>query len=116
MSRFNQLPEFSKEFLRLSKRYGSLSEDMEKFERFISENPTGLGKNFTIIHSSPEVKIVKARMMCKSLKERSIRMIYACHEEVLTFVHIEIYFKGDKVNEDSARIKEYLSSLKKPNK
>lgn len=116
MSRFDQLPEFSKEFLRLSKKYRSLSGDMEIFERFIAENPTGLGKNFTIIHSSPEVKIVKARMMCASLRERSIRMIYACHEDVLTFVHIEIYHKGDKANEDRARIKDYLDSLKNPSK
>jgi hypothetical protein len=116
MSRFNQLPEFSKEFLRLAKKYRSLSKDLEIFERFVAENPTGLGKNFAIIHSSPNVKIVKARMACASLRERSIRMIYACHEEALTFVHIEIYQKGDKANEDTTRIKDYLDSLKKPSK
>ncbi len=116
MSHFNQLPEFSKEFLKLAKRYRSLGADLEIFQRFISENPTGQGKNFTIIHSSPEVKIVKARMMCAFLKERSIRIIYACHQDVLTFVHIEIYFKGNKANEDIERIKEYLASLKKSRK
>ncbi len=116
MSHFKQLPEFSKEFLRLLKKYRSLEEDIKIFERFVAANPTGLGKNFTIIHSSEEVKIVKARMMCTSLKERSMRIVYAHHEGTLTFVHIEIYFKGDKENEDRLRVKAYVDSLKKPSK
>mgnify|MGYP001561288858 FL=1 len=111
MSHFKQLPEFEKEFLRLSKRYRSLSEDIKKFERFILENPTGLGKNFTIIHSREDIKIIKARMMCRSLKDRSIRIIYAHHEDTLTFMYIEMYFKGDKENEDRIRIGKYLKSF-----
>lgn len=111
MSHFNQLPEFEKEFLRLSKRYRSLGEDIKKFERFILENPTGLGKNFTIIHSRENIKIIKARMMCRSLKDRSIRIIYAYHQDALTFMYIEIYFKGNKENEDRVRIEKYLKSF-----
>ncbi len=108
MSHFKQLPEFEKDFSKLSKKYHSLSEDLRKFERLIKINPTGVGKNFTIIHSSLEVKIIKARLACKSLRDRSIRIIYAYHENILTFVHIEIYFKGDKENEDTERVKEYI--------
>lgn len=111
MSHFNHSPEFEKEFLRLSKKYRSLSEDIKKFERFISENPTGFGNNFVIIHSGDGVKIVKARMMCRSLKGRSIRIIYAHHKDALTFVYIEMYFKGDKGNEDRMRIEKYLKSI-----
>lgn len=111
MNRFNRLPEFEKEFLRLLKKYRSLQEDIDKFERFVFENPTGVGKNFNIIHDSENVKVVKARMMCKSLRDRSIRIIYAYHDNVFEFVHIEIYFKGDKENEDRERIKQYLKKI-----
>ena len=111
MSHFSQLPEFEKEFSKLSKRYRSLSEDIKIFESFIAENPTGLGKNFTIIHSADNIKIVKVRMMCKSLKNRSIRVIYCSHNDRVTFVHIEIYFKGDKENEDRTRIEKYLKNF-----
>ncbi|MEO8637851.1 MAG: hypothetical protein ABI430_03045 [Candidatus Taylorbacteria bacterium] len=111
MSHFNQLPEFEKEFGKLWKKYRSLIEDIKKFERLILANSTGLGVNFITIHYSPKVKIVKARLACKSLRDRSIRVIYAYHNETITFVYIEIYFKGDKENEDQERIKRYLKTV-----
>jgi hypothetical protein len=114
MSHFSKLPEFEKEFSKLSKKYPSLPDDLKKLERLIALNPVGMGTNFVTIHHSEEAKIVKARLACKSLKERSVRIIYAYHEYITTFVHIEIYFKGDKENEDSLRIKHYLSSLSMP--
>ncbi len=110
MSHFNRLPEFEKELSRLSKKYRSLFEDIEKFERLISLNPTGYGTNFVIIHHEPKLKIVKARLACKSLRDRSMRIIYAYHQDVFEFMYIELYFKGDKENEDRERIKEYISS------
>ena len=112
MNPFRQLPAFEKEFLRLSKKYRSLGEDLAKFERFVFENPTGVGKNFTIIHTDQDVTVVKARMMCRSLRDRSIRMIYAYHGNVITFVYLEVYFKGDKENEDRERIAEYIKTYK----
>jgi len=111
MNHFNQLSEFEKEFSNLSKKYRSLPEDFKKFERLIDMTPTGSGKNFTIIHSNQNIKIVKSRVTCKSLRDRSIRVIYAYHENSVTFVYIEIYFKGDKANEDRERIKNYLKNF-----
>lgn len=108
MNRFNQLPEFEKEFTKLSQKFQSLVEDLKKFEKLISLSPTGKGKNFSIIHSSEKCKVVKARLACKSLRNRSMRIIYAYHDDTVTFVYIEIYFKGDKENEDRDRIKKYL--------
>ena len=113
MNHFNQLREFEKEFSKLSNKYKSLPEDLKKFERFIFENPTGLGKNFVIMHDSEKAKIVKARMVCKYLKNRSMRIIYAYHQQLITFVYLEVYFKGDKENEDRERIEEYLKSIRK---
>ena len=111
MSHFSQLPDFEKELEKLSKKYSSLYDDLEKFEKLLEINATGFGKNFTIIHHTPEVKIIKARLACKSLRDRSIRIIYAFHNSSVTFVYIEMYFKGDKDNEDRERIKEYLKRL-----
>ena len=112
MSHFNQLPEFEKELAKLSKKYPSLYEDLKKFERLIEINPTGLGANFVTIYNSKELKIVKARLACKSLRTRAMRIIYAYHNNMTTFVYIEMYFKGNKENEDRERIKTYFKKIK----
>mgnify|MGYP007017483237 CR=1 FL=1 len=58
MSHFKQLPEFEREFLKLSKKYPSLPEDLKKFERLLGLNPVGFGSNFITIHYSEEIKII----------------------------------------------------------
>ena len=112
MKRFNSLPKFDKELKRLGGKYPSLSDDLKKFERLIAEYPTGIGVNFTRIYYSPHLQIVKARLSCKSLRDRSMRVIYAYHKETITFMYIEIYFKGDKENEDYERVREYIDKCK----
>lgn len=111
MSHFDQLPEFTREFKKLLKKYRSLEKDLRAFEDVIKVLPTGSGKNFTIIHVEAGVKIVKARLACKSLRDRSMRIIYSHHGETATFMYIEIYFKDNKDNEDRGRIHSYLKSL-----
>jgi hypothetical protein len=111
MSHFSRLPEFEKELTRLSGKYPSLSEDLEKLERLISISPVGVGTNFVTIHHAPHVRIVKTRLACRSLRKRSMRVIYAYHQSAVTFVYIELYYKGDKENEDKNRIANYLKSL-----
>src|SRR3989339_1748738 len=108
MSHFKQLPEFKKELKKLSKKYQTLHQDIKTLEKVLDVQPTGIGKNFTILHHSEEVVLVKTRLACKSLRDRSMRLIYAYHDYTPTFVYIEIYFKGDKENEERERIKEYL--------
>ena len=112
MSHFEQLPEFQKELSKLSKKYLSLEEDLLKLERLITLNPVGVGMNFVTVHHSPKVKIVKTRLACKSLRDRSMRLMYAYHGSTVTFVYIEIYFKGEKENEDRSRIEQYLRGFK----
>ena len=111
MSHFKQLPEFEKELKRLSKKYPTLHQDIKDLEGVLRALPTGSGKNFTIIHHSEKVKLVKTRLACKSLKNRAMRVIYAYHNNEVTFVYIELYFKGNKANEDRERISEYLKSI-----
>ena len=56
MSNFDALPEFEKEFSKLSKKYPSLPDDLKKLERLIALNPVGMGTNFVTIHHSDEAK------------------------------------------------------------
>lgn len=108
MNHFDRLPEFEKELKRLGTKYPSLYDDLEKFQEVVASYPTGIGKNFSIIHFADKLKIMKARLACKSLRDRSIRVIYAYHNDTVTFVYIELYFKGDKKNEDRERVREYI--------
>jgi hypothetical protein len=112
MKSFNSLPEFEKNFKRLFKKYRTLEDDLEKFKAILLTHPTGIGTNFTIIHSESVCKIVKARMACRALRDRSLRVIYAYREESGGFYFIELYFKGEQVNEDKSRINEFLRQCK----
>ncbi len=111
MSHFDQLPEFEKEFKKLSKKYSSLGRDIEDIKAVLSQSPTGIGKNFTIIKIVNDVKIVKVRIHCESLRARTIRLIYAYHADRVTFMYIQLYAKGDKENEDKARIDDYINKI-----
>lgn len=111
MSNFSQLPEFEKELKRLSKKYPTLASDIEDIKPILISNPTGIGKNFTIVSVVQDVKIVKVRIHCESLRARSIRLIYAYHTDRIEFMYLELYFKGDKENEDRERIAQYLKSV-----
>jgi len=111
MNKFSCLPEFDKELKRLSKKYPSLINDIEDIKPVLLASPTGIGKNFTIINITKGVKIVKVRVQCESLRSRAIRLIYACHEEKIEFIFIELYFKGEKANEDKNRVSQYLKSV-----
>ena len=107
---FDELPEFQKEFKRLVKKYKSLSQDLEEFKRVVVVAPLGNSKHFNIITKNEQCAIVKARLFCRYLKGSSLRIIYAFYGNNLKIDFIEIYFKGNKENEDRKRIKEYLKS------
>ncbi len=108
MKNFNLLPEFEKNFKQLFKKYRTLEDDFEKFKEILVKYPTGVGKNFTIIHSEQACKIIKARMACRALRDRSLRVIYAHMEEGEQFYFIELYFKGEQVNETRGLISNFL--------
>ena len=111
MKNFKRTAEFDKEYKKLKERFRSLDSDVVDFEGFISKYPTGAGSKFVVIHDAGDCKIVKARLMCRALRKSSLRIIYAWKNQSFTFVYIEIYFKGDKPNEDRERIKEFLKTL-----
>lgn len=93
-----------------------LDNDLFEFKKILSEFPLGIGKHFNIITRSGSIYIVKARFFCRNLKKKDLRMIYAYIEdyqvvEMIGIEFIEIYFKGNKQNEDKGRIKKYLKNV-----
>jgi len=111
MCKFSTLPEFDKELKKLSKKYPTIISDIEDLKPILITCPTGTSKNFTIMKIVGDVQIVKVRVHCESLRSRVVRLIYAYHKDRIEFVFIEVYFKGDKENEDRERIKEYLTGI-----
>jgi len=107
---FNELPEFTKKCKQLAKKYKSLPNDLQEFKSVVNVVPLGNSKHFNIITQTENVKIIKARLFCRYLKGSSLRVIYSYIEEQEKIEFIEMYFKGDKENEDKGRIKQYLKS------
>lgn len=110
MNHFNRISEFEREHKKLLKRYRSLEEDIAFLEDVLVKFPTGKGSKFVILHNESDCVIIKTRLMCRTLRDSSLRVIYAWHKSTATFTYLEIYFKGDKENENRERIKEYLKS------
>jgi len=111
MMNFNELPEFIKECKRFAKKYKSLPNDLREFKNVVSVVPLGNSKHFNIVTQTESVKIVKARLFCRYLKGSSLRVIYVHIEEQKKIEFIEMYFKGEKENEDRERIKNYLKNF-----
>ncbi|MBO8132191.1 MAG: hypothetical protein H0Z29_11920 [Candidatus Marinimicrobia bacterium] len=111
------LPEFKKDAKKLRKRFQTIKSDLEIFvekqlflyHKLKIDNKgifqiSGLHINYP--------KIYKAKKFaCRSLKGRGaksgIRIIYAYYEDKDKIEFIEIYYKGDKENEDKERILRY---------
>lgn len=108
---FDELSEFSKEFKRLSKKYKSLPDDLEEFKRIVDVEPLGNSKHFNVIEQNEQCAVVKARLFCRYLKGSSLRIIYAFRCQICKIDFIDIYFKGDKENEDRKRITKYLKDF-----
>ena len=108
------LPEFGRDFKKLSKRFRTLEEDFKTFvdTQLNLFHKQGIDNKGVLPISGlgiPNPKIYKAKKFaCRSLKGRGvdsgIRVIYAYWEEKDKLEFIEIYFKGDKENEDKDRI------------
>ena len=109
---------FHKDLKRLLKRYGTLKEDLETVKRDAIElyhlKRINNQSIFPIQGFCTEaIQICKIKKFaCKALKGRGvksgIRVIYAFYCQSYKVEFIEIYFKGDKENENRERIKAYL--------
>lgn len=113
--KISHVPEFEKDQKKLVKRFSSLEDDLRMFVK-VALNAFHKQKidSNAIFHISDlginSPKIYKAKKFaCKALKgkgaQSGMRIIYADHEEKDWIEFIEIYYKGDKENEDRERIK-----------
>jgi mRNA-degrading endonuclease RelE of RelBE toxin-antitoxin system len=109
--KFEETRNFQKDFKRLEKKYRSLSDDLSVFRNIISIIPLGNSKHFNILNQTGDSYIVKARLFCRYLKGSSLRIIYSYIKSDNSICFIELYFKGDRENENKNRIEEYLKSL-----
>lgn len=119
----SHLPEFEKDIKRLLKRFKTLEDDLKVFiekelnlYHKLKIDNKGVFQITGLQIKSP--KIYKAKKFaCRSLKgkgvQSGIRVIYAYSEQEDKVELIEIYYKGDKENEDRERIFMYLGDCKK---
>jgi len=109
-----KLPEFEKEFKKLLKKFQSLDEDLDVFidKQLVLTHKLGVDNGGVVRIADlgiEEPKVYKVKKFaCKSLKgkgaQSGIRIIYSYSSTRDVVEFIEIYYKGEKENEDRARI------------
>ena len=126
MATFNEihhLPEFDKDVKKLLKKFRTLEDDLDVFVKAELVLYHKLKKDNKGIFPIPGLgverpKIYKAKKFaCRSLKGKGvhsgIRVIYGYFEKEDRIDFIEIYYKGDKENEDKDRIMRHYRELSK---
>ncbi len=119
---YDKTEEFARDFKRLLKKFPSLNEDLKVNKQYRIElfhlEKIDSKSIFEIqgVGNSLDLQFFKVKkFQCRGLKGRGaksgIRVVYAYFPNEKKIVFIEIYFKGDKENEDRKRIKEYLESF-----
>ncbi len=115
----SRLPEFDKDMRKLLRRFKTLEDDLRVFIK----NELNLCHKIRIdnkgVFQVPGLKIESPKIYkakkfaCRSLKgkgvQSGIRVIYAYFENQDRIELIEIYYKGDKENEDRERISKYYT-------
>jgi mRNA-degrading endonuclease YafQ of YafQ-DinJ toxin-antitoxin module len=109
-----QLPEFDKDLKKLKKRFMTIEGDLDTLIKteLALYHKLGIDNNgiFEIADLNiPNPKIYKVKKFaCRSLKDKGVktglRLIYAHYEDKNIVELEEIYYKGDKENEDRERI------------
>ena len=108
------LAKYAKDLKNLKKRFRTLDEDIETFIKVqlkikhkLKKETSGIERISNLGIESPEIYKV-TRFACKSLTgggaKSGIRIIYAYFEDEDNVEFVEIYFKGDKENEDRERM------------
>jgi len=112
---FEYLTEFQKDLRQLSKRFRSLEDDLETLKKYLSAYPSAMPPtSFLMNNLDAQQEIIKVKKFaCKALKGKGarsgIRVIYAFHKSEQKIVFVELYYKGDKDNEDRERIQKYYA-------
>ena len=117
--KFEAVPEFRKELKKLSKKYRSLNDDFENFQKVLtktlSNHTSGtfeisdLGAN--VKTSIYKVKNFRSRDFRGKGCRSGFRIIYAHMQDSGKIIFIEIYHKSNKSNQDVRRIKKYFEEV-----
>jgi len=98
---------FEKELKKLSKKYKSIEEDLQTLLPVIINSPEGnKSKHWNCLKKEGDKYIFKIRLLCRSVGSSSFRIIYFYDGKNIELEFIEIYFKGNKENEDKKRVEE----------
>lgn len=111
MIHFNETHRFQKDWKRLQKHYPSLPRDLQRLRLALCTSAIPSDKHTAIITLHRACRIIKIRIPCRSLRRKTLRVIYAYFEKHQRIEFIELYHKGDQANEDYERIKDYLKAL-----
>jgi proline dehydrogenase len=117
----SRLPEFERDMKKLLKRYKTLGGDLDICIRnqLVLHHKLGKETGGTVPIADSSIdnpKIYKVRKFaCRSLRgtgsRSGIRLVYGYYEQEDKIVLIEIYYKGDKENEDEDRILRNFSKM-----
>ena len=108
--KIEELDEYKKDLKKLSKKFRTLSDDMEVVKKVLFVNPNARPPfSFRIDNLGVETCVIKVKKIAsKSFKGKGVnsgfRLIYAHFEKDNRIVLIEIYHKSKKDIEDKKRI------------
>lgn len=111
---FEEIEPYKKDLKNLSKKYHTLSDDMELVKKVLEYSPDARPPfSFRIDNLGIESCVIKVKKIaCRSLKGRGVnsglRLVYAYFEPAQRITLIELYHKNDKENEDRDRILSYF--------
>jgi hypothetical protein len=115
------LPEFQKDKKKLLKRFRTLDDDLNTFINVQLKLFHKLKIDNKAIEQISDLGIIEPKVFkvkkfaCKALKGKGvlsgIRIIYAYFEEANKVEFVEMYYKGDKGNEDRERIINYYKDI-----
>jgi mRNA-degrading endonuclease RelE of RelBE toxin-antitoxin system len=103
---------FNKDLKHLSKKYKTLEKDFEILIQAICVEPKGDGaKHWNLITSVGDRYFFKIRMMCRSVRGADFRVIYMFDGKNIELLFIEMYYKGEKENNDQTRIDDIIKGI-----
>lgn len=120
---FETTPEFNKDLKKLAKKYRTLHQDLELLKKatiniyhnlHIDNQSIFPIQTFcnTEIHSYKIKKFASKSFKGKGVKT-GLRLIYIFIERTRKAILVEIYYKGEKNNEDCKRLKHYYQEANK---
>lgn len=111
---FEELSEFEKDLKKLLKRFRTLEDDLKVVKQVLAVAPEARPPfSYTIDGLGLINCVIKVKKIaCKALKGKGsstgLRLVYAWFEQEEKIILIELYYKGDKENEDRERILKYI--------